>query len=562
MKDNSLYNAKEMFLSGLKASGRVSFTIENYQRSLRYFFHFLEEKKIGLVQEVSQDVIAQYQDYAYEKMDYSEKTLAFYINDIRRFFDYLIRQGIVCANPVKDVHIKQKRVERVEVITRYYSLEEIVRKYKQHLKTKGVSFNFYEIELVNLNTFIYFLNKTGINSIYKVTSSQIEGYKEYLNSDTYFDDGKYLNSLCQIGKLRSLRRFYKWLLKEKMIKNDSTAYLDIGRHQRFLKGQKRKSANQEEPKSQIQLYIDKFLEYKQSLGLSDATIRRLKCHLNVFSSFLRQRNLTFVEAIRKEDILCYLIYLSNVYTTPFGKHLAQATKTGLMSTVRQFFAFLYRFEYIQKDPVLTIESLKSDQGIPRTLMSQREVNTILDMPDLTRPLGIRDKAVLETLFSTGMRASELCYLKKDDIDFVQGLVRINHAKGGRPMQRIVPIGRIALYYINLYVNHSRDFFLNGHPGILFLSKSGKLLSHNDLREMIKGYSFKAGFRKNITTHSFRVTCATEMLKNKADIRYVQQQLGHKKITSTQIYTRLAPVDLKIVHQKTHPREKAAGNNTP
>lgn len=154
-----------------------------------------------------------------------------------------------------------------------------------------------------------------------------------------------------------------------------------------------------------------------------------------------------------------------------------------------------------------------------------------------------------------MRASELCHLKEEDIDFAQGLVRINFPKGGRPQQRIVPIGRIALQCVNLYLNQARHYFLNGHPDILFLSKTGKQIDPDALREVIKGYTFKAGIRKNITTHSFRVTCATEMLKNKADIRYVQQQLGHKKITSTQVYTRLAPVDLKSVHQKTHPRER-------
>ena len=178
------------------------------------------------------------------------------------------------------------------------------------------------------------------------------------------------------------------------------------------------------------------------------------------------------------------------------------------------------------------------------------------MPNTNTKIGIRDKAILETLYSTGIRASELAFLKIEDIDFAQGLIRINNAKGGRPFQRIIPIGKIALTYINIYITQARSYFLNGEPEILFLSKTGKRLDQNDLRNTIKSYCFKARLTKNITTHSFRVTCATEMLKNKADIRFIQQQLGHKKITSTQKYARVVPIDLKKVHSQTHPREKA------
>lgn len=563
MNNKSIYTIKEEFLSYLRGAGKALATIRNFERSLKYFYDFLKTQELSLISEINPDIIMRYQDYVYENLDHSQSTLKFYINDIRRFFDHLKRMGAVYDNPIRDIQIKQKKIENIEVITRYYSLEEIVRRYRHFLKTKKISFSFFDTERVHINTFIVFLEKQGFSSIYKVTSSIIEIYMQYLNSPGYFDDGGYLNQFCQIEKLRSLRRFYKWLIKEKMIRDDPTAYLEIGKHERWLKAQKRpKKANKDQSKTQIQTFVDKFLEYKNSLGLSPKTIIRFSYCLNVFLRFLKQRNIETIEAVGKQDILCYLNYLSNTHINPFGNRLAQATKSTLMNTVKQFFCFLYRFEYVSKDPTQTIDSLKSDSGIPRTLMTQREIDTILDLPDLSSPKGMRDKAILETLYSTGMRASELCHLKEEDIDFSQGFVRINFPKGGRPQQRIIPIGRIALQYVNLYLNQARDYFLNGNPDILFLSKSGKQLMADDLRGIVRGYAFKAGLRKNITTHSFRVTCATEMLKNKADIRYVQQQLGHKKITSTQIYTRLAPVDLKSVHQKTHPRENKIMQNEP
>jgi len=342
-----------------------------------------------------------------------------------------------------------------------------------------------------------------------------------------------------------------------MIKSDPTAYLDIGKHEKFLKAESRPKPKPTEtpPKTQIQLFQDKFLEYKKSLGLSPKTIQRLRYHLGVCTLFLKGKGITTIEVVKREDILCFLNYLSNVYKTYKGTYLSQSTKSSSMSAVKDFFAFLAKFEYIQKDPASAIDSLKSDQGIPRTLMTQHEVNTLLDMPNLDNPIGIRDKAILETLYSTGMRASELTHLEVDDIDFTQGLVRINFPKGGRPRQRIIPIGRVALDYITLYLKQARPYLLNENADLLFLTRTGRILSHDDLRTIIKGYVFKARFKKNITTHSFRVTCATEMLRNKADIRYVQQQLGHEKITSTQVYARVIPIDLKKVHSRTHPRER-------
>lgn len=135
------------------------------------------------------------------------------------------------------------------------------------------------------------------------------------------------------------------------------------------------------------------------------------------------------------------------------------------------------------------------------------------------------------------------------------MVRINHPKGGNNHQRVIPIGRVALDYLNEYIAKSRPYLENGHPEVLFLSYSGKRINTEAVLNIVKKYAFKCGFRKNITPHSFRVTCATLMLRHKAGLRYVQEQLGHKDITSTQLYTRLTPLDLKSVHHKTHPRER-------
>lgn len=556
MSETSLDMVKERFLDYLKEAGKAPATITNYSRTLTYFCRFLKEKGVSSITEIPPDIIQEYQNYVYKIQDKAEETLKFYIKDIKRFFDYLIKMGVASCNPALGIKVKPKTIETVELITRYYSIDEIFRKYRHYLKDKDISFSFYQHETAHINSFIFFLEKENINSIYKVSPSLVDKYKEYLNSSGY-NGGKILNIYDQIEKLRSLRRFYKWLIKEKIHKFDPTRHLRIGEHGRYLKenGNGKDKTATIPPQTQIQIYQDKFLEYKKSLGLSHRTIGRVRTYLNIFIRYLKSKDIVTIEAVKKEDILSYLNYLSNGYKTHNGKYLTQSTKSGLIGAVKNFFQFLVRFEYLEKDPTVHIDSLKPDNGLPRTLMSQREVDILLDMPDLSTVIGIRDKAILETLYSTGMRASELCSLRIDDIDFTQGFVRINHPKGGRPQERIVPIGKVALHYITEYLNNARKHLLNGSPDILFLSKRGKILTHDDVCSIVKGYVFKAHFKKNITSHSFRVTCATEMLKNKADIRYVQQQLGHKKITSTQLYARVIPIDLKKVHSETHPRER-------
>ena len=162
VSENSVDNVRSSFFNYLAESGKAPLTIKNFKRTLRYFYSFLKQKGINTISDVTQDIIAQYQDYVYETLDHAENTLRFYINDMRRFFDHLIKMGIVYDNPIKDIQIKQKKIETVEVITRYYSIEEIIRKYRNFLKTKNVSFSFYETEKVNINTFLYFLEKTNI----------------------------------------------------------------------------------------------------------------------------------------------------------------------------------------------------------------------------------------------------------------------------------------------------------------------------------------------------------------------------------------------------------------
>jgi integrase/recombinase XerD len=228
----------------------------------------------------------------------------------------------------------------------------------------------------------------------------------------------------------------------------------------------------------------------------------------------------------------------------------------MIFSMKLFFSYLIRFEYLRNDPSYDIEMIKEQSGLPHTCMSEEEIKKLLEKPLLdASPLTLRDKAILEVLFSTAIRANELCSLEMGDIDYHGGLIRINTPKGGASFQRVVPIGEAAVKYLKIYLRDARPVLQRGDAKALFVSYSGRRLNNEGVLNVVKKYVFECGIKKHITTHSFRVTCATLMLKNGADIRYVQEQLGHRRITSTQKYTRLQPIDLKSIHRKCHPREK-------
>ncbi len=299
----------------------------------------------------------------------------------------------------------------------------------------------------------------------------------------------------------------------------------------------------------------KFLDYEKSRGKSKGTLIKYKKGLVVFFHFLEEDGISTIDQINKKHMLKYFISLSN-YIGVRGQPASNSYKNHLLWSVKVFFRFMVRFDFLAKDPSLDLESIKEEKGLPRTCLNKKEMLAILEKPALSNdPLCLRDKAIMEILFSTGMRSNEMCSLNIEDIDYQQGMVRINNPKGGKVYQRIVPIGDLAIKDIKKYMREARPQIINSEGKALFLSFSGKRIQCEAVLNIVKKYAYQCGFRKNITPHSFRVTCATMMLRNGADIRYVQEQLGHKKITSTQIYTRLVPVDLKNAHRRFHPRER-------
>jgi len=263
-------------------------------------------------------------------------------------------------------------------------------------------------------------------------------------------------------------------------------------------------------------------------------------------------------AIDTDTMGDYQAYVYDYVSRRTGQRLKTQTQIHALSYVQSLFRFLRQTKRIVFDPARVIRLPRQPQSIPSDILTPEEVKRMLAQPDLGTPTGFRDRCLLEVLWSTGMRANELVSLAVEDIDFAQSFCTILHGKGGK--QRVVPVGQIALNWLREYIDQARPLLADPHEPTrtgsapLFLSRWGKRLEKSGLFFKLHAYRDRAGIRKHLTSHSFRHTLATEMLNSGADLRHIQEMLGHEKLTTTQRYLHIAKGDLKKVHAHTHPRE--------
>lgn len=234
-----------------------------------------------------------------------------------------------------------------------------------------------------------------------------------------------------------------------------------------------------------------------------------------------------------------------------GKPLAVTTQRARMTIVKTFYAWLVKANYLPYSPWENIELPSLPRQLPRAVLNEEEMEKVLQQPDLNTVVGLRDRAIMETLYSTGVRRNEILNIKTHDLDRYRGLLRINQGKGNK--DRIIPIGDRALHWIESYLDHSRpELVKRVNEETLFISHFGAMLSRTQLTKRLGAYVRQTGLCKPGSVHIFRHTTATLMLENGADIRHIQALLGHEDLSTTQIYTHVAITHLKDVHSKTHP----------
>jgi len=287
--------------------------------------------------------------------------------------------------------------------------------------------------------------------------------------------------------------------------------------------------------------IDLFLDslWVES-GLSENTLSAYGSDLKIFSHWLKHKS--FIE-VEQNDITSFL-------QSRYKDGLRSRSSARVLSSLRRFYGYLQRENAIEIDPTLLIEAPIVGKLLPASL-SETDIDLLLDAPEISNILGFRDRVMLELLYATGLRVTELIGLKFEQVSFRQGLVRVI-GKGNK--ERLVPIGEQAMSWLNDYVNGIRsDILSDRQSDFLFVTKRGSGMTRQAFWHIIKRYTVKAGIIKPLSPHTLRHAFATHLLNHGADLRVVQLLLGHSDLATTQIYTHIAQERLKQLHTEFHPR---------
>jgi len=297
-------------------------------------------------------------------------------------------------------------------------------------------------------------------------------------------------------------------------------------------------------------YLMAFLEWTTVKGFSKDTLKRRTMALRKFIVWCDERDLHDVREVTKPILERYQRYLF-YYRKSDGQPLTFGSQYVMLAPIKTFFKWLTRDNHILYNPASELTLPRKPKRLPKTILHVDDIEHILMQPDVDTEEGIRDRALLETLYSTGIRRAELVNLTVYDIDPRRGTLRVNEGKGGR--DRLIPMGDRALAWLTTYQHKVRPSLVVGREsGILFLTNKGQPFRRSALTGRVKRYITRAGIDVPGSCHLFRHAMATHMLDNGADIRFIQAMLGHADLNTTQIYTQVSIEKLKAVHAATHP----------
>jgi integrase/recombinase XerD len=296
--------------------------------------------------------------------------------------------------------------------------------------------------------------------------------------------------------------------------------------------------------------LAKYQEWLRVHHYAPDTLRTGGNALKLFAAWAAERGITRANEVTRPILERYQCYVFH-YHTPQGQALGLRGQIARLSPLRGFFRYLVRHNLILYNPAADLELPRRDKRLPRQVLTIAEVERVLTSVDLNEPMGLRDRALLETLYSTGMRRQELANLTVADLDRERGVVLIR--RGKMKKDRMVPIGERALLWITKYLDEVRPKLVaEPDEGYVFLANYGEPVSPKRLSQIAHDAIARAEIGKQGGCHLFRHTAATLMLEGGADIRYIQQLLGHANLETTQIYTQVSIGKLKEVHTRTHP----------
>jgi integrase/recombinase XerD len=302
-------------------------------------------------------------------------------------------------------------------------------------------------------------------------------------------------------------------------------------------------------------YLVRFIEWSNSRGYSRRTTAMRADHLKRFIRWCVERSLDRPQDVTRPILERYRRYLYHYRKEKNGDPLSFATQQQRLLPLRAFFRWLSRENLILSNPASELELPRVHRKLPAHVLTREDIERVMAQTALRGELGVRDRAMLETLYSTGIRRSELVGLKLYDLDVRNGTLFVRAGKGEK--DRYVPLGSRAIGWLRRYIEEVRpELVIEPDEGWLFLHEFGEAFEKNRLSDRVKKYLIAAGIEKPGSCHLFRHAMATQMLENGADIRFIQAILGHAQLSTTEIYTHVTIAQLKEVHALTHPAERS------
>lgn len=326
----------------------------------------------------------------------------------------------------------------------------------------------------------------------------------------------------------------------------------VTEHRRSWRRKKSRTGDERAPVSEkidrlVRLYADDL-----ATRFVPWTCEMYEAQVRLFLAWLEERGVALA-SVRPDDVLAYQSYLVSARQPGSGRPYSISTQRGRLTGVRSFFRFLFRRGYVLADPAAGVEMPRMDSRLPRTILTIEEVRRMLAVVRGRTPAALRDRAILEVLYATGIRSHELSSLKPSDVDTEDRLLRVVLGKGRK--DRNVPLTAAAAAAIETYLVKARPKLLGprGGPWLFVGRRFGGWLHNASLNEILQHWAKVARIKKHVTCHTFRHSIATHLLKRGADIRHIQTLLGHESLSTTERYTRVELSDLREVMRRAHPR---------
>jgi len=300
-------------------------------------------------------------------------------------------------------------------------------------------------------------------------------------------------------------------------------------------------------------HIEAFIAWQRDTGRADQTLEHHRCSLKIWRQFLDAKGVTELAQVTPQIAADYQAWLYAARSR-YGRPYTLETQIGILNSVQVFHRFLVKTGRLLSNPAEAIRLPREPKRLPGTILTPAEMKKLLAQPDTATVLGFRDRTLYEMLYSTGLRITEAIRLKVPDVNLDQRTLFVHAGKGGK--DRVAPLGATACRYLAEYLRRVRAMLAHrADTDAVFLDRLGKPFDKSGILKKLAIYATRAGIKKHITVHTFRHTLATEMLRHGADLRQIQELLGHANLRTTQIYTHIVKGELKRVQEQCHPREQ-------